>query len=137
MIIWVKNILKTKKDYKVIFPDGLSNKVLSDASSKYFEPPKNAEDEAKYYQSYLAGQKPEYSITGHYMLAQNQIVLKNIFISSDVFSITPKEFAIENVAIQIDQNTYNEFDLIDTEIKPLSDPIIELLNLKSRGVFFD
>ena len=130
-------ILKTKKEYQIIFPDGLSNKVLSDASGKYFEPPKNAEDEAKFWQSYLNGQKPEYYVTGQYMLEQNRIVLKNIFISSDVYNSSPMKFTIENVAFEIDQNSYNEFDLIDREIKPFSDPIIELLNLKSRGNFFD
>lgn len=130
-------ILKTKKEYTVIFPDGLSNKVLSDASGKYFEPPKNAEDEAKFWQSYLDGQKPEYYITGQYLLEKNRVTLKNIFISSDIYSNAPIKFTIENVDFDIDQNTYNELDLIDREIKPFSDPIMELLNLKSRGNFFE
>jgi hypothetical protein len=123
-------ILKTKKEYTVIFPDGLSNKVLSDASGKYFEPPKNAEDEAKFWQSYLDGQKPEYYITGQYLLEKNRVTLKNIFISSDIYSNAPIKFTIENVDFEIDQSTYNELDLIDREIKPFSDPIMELLNLK-------
>jgi predicted CopG family antitoxin len=130
-------ILKTKKEYTVIFPDGLSNKVLSDASGKYFEPPKNAEDEAKFWQSYLDGQKPEYYITGQYLLEKNRVTLKNIFISSDIYSKAPIKFTIENVDFEIDQSTYNELDLIDREIKPFSDPIMELLNLKSRGNFFE
>jgi len=130
-------ILKTKKDYTVIFPDGLSNKVLSDASGKYFEPPKNAEDEAKFWQSYLDGQKPDYYITGQYELGPNQIKLKNIFISSDVYSSSPMKLTIENVDAEITPSVHQEFDLIDREIKPFSDPIIELLNLKSRGNFFD
>jgi hypothetical protein len=130
-------ILKTKKDYQVIFPDGLSNKVLSDASGKYFEPPKNAEDEAKFWQSYLDGQKPQYYITGQYLLEKNRVTLKNIFISSDIYSNAPIKFTIENVDFDIDQNSFNELDLIDREIKPFSDPIMELLNLKSRGNFFE
>lgn len=83
------------------------------------------------------GQKPEYYITGQYELVENQLKLKNIFISSDVYSQTPIKFTIENVEAQIDQNTYNVLDVLDREIKPFANPIIELLNLKSRGHFFD
>jgi hypothetical protein len=130
-------ILKTKKDYQIIFPDGFSNKVLSDASSKYFEPPKNAEDEAKFWQSYLNGQKPDYFITGQYALENNHLLLKNIFISSDVYSNNPSKFTIENVGLEIDQNTFNNYEHQNREINAFSDPIVELLNLKSRGSFFD
>lgn len=130
-------ILKTKKEYQIIFPDGFSNKVLSDASGKYFEPPKNAEDEAKFWQSYLNGQKPEYFITGQYALENNRLFLKNIFISSDVYSNNPSKFTIENVDLEIDQNTFNNYEHQNREINAFSDPIVALLNLKTTGSFFD
>ena len=130
-------VRQNKKEYQWIFPEGITGKMLSDASGKYFEPPKNAEDEAKFWQSYLNGQKPDYFITGQYVLEQNKIVIKNIFISSEIYSSNPKKISIENVDLDTDEKTMKELSSLDIEIKPFSEPLIELLNLKGTGDFFD
>jgi hypothetical protein len=129
-------VLQNKKDYQLIFPEGATGKMLSDASGKYFEPPKNTEEEAKFWQSYLNGQKPDFFITGQYVLESNKVVIKNIFISSDVYSSNPKKISIENVEEDFDEKTMKEMFAQDIEIKPFSDPLIELLNLKGTGDFF-
>lgn len=128
--------------YEVLFPDDVESKYLKSSMKQYFNTPNSGSDEAEYWNKYLSNKKPDYWLTGTYILSADNksLIIKNVYLKYNEYDVSEKK---KSVAIDdgdfnftIDLSELNSISDLNIPIGGVTDTYLKLINLDGAADLF-
>jgi hypothetical protein len=141
-IVHPLNLMLNKTDYEILFPDNIEGKFLQSSMYKYFTPPNSDAEESEYWKKYLDNKKPDYWLTGNYIISDDgkSIIIKNVYFKYNSYEIgenKKQSIAVDaDFTIPISPEEQTSIAELNQPISNSSDTYFKLINIEGEGNLF-